>query len=341
MLKYLYPPGPRETRDSLLDLQTDPAKGQWLVYMDKGRLFLRPVGAVLLPEASKVERAIEVKVGELGDRLTDIARAQNLIGIAAAAANGGGDTLGITADLVKFPESAPRTLETAIPITWSDRGLVLTAGDWVSVRIHNDSLFPVWVTCLFVDSNFGIHAFYPTRNTGRTQNRIAPGSTFLTPAAKVTTKTFGLEHMVVIAVKARNDADEVDFTCLCEPTLEEAKAGTRGAPDLTLDSPLGRLFQTALYAQGTTRSFSRASLDDCGIRLISFRTQDKRDVTPPIPTKTRAAPEATPSAHMVVAPAVVPAEAAPTSWMPVVYVVVGVLCGGVAVLLVNRRRVAK
>ena len=63
---------------------------------------------------------------------------------------------------------------------------------------------------------------------------------------RVTGATLGLEHLVVIAVRRRESP--CDFSGLAQPTLERAGASPRGAD--TLESPLGRLLQAALYAPG-------------------------------------------------------------------------------------------
>ena len=47
---------------------------------------------------------------------------------------------------------------------------------------------------------------------------------------------------------------------------------TTRAPDQTLNSPLGRLFQNALFAEGTTRGLSRAAVNDYALGVLSWQS---------------------------------------------------------------------
>jgi len=81
----------------------------------------------------------------------------------------------------------------------------------------------------------------------------------------------GLEHLVAIAVKAGDKP--ADFTWLAQPNAEQAlRIGlVRGAE--YLESPLGRLLQQALFAEGDTRGLERGpSRANHALRLLSWRT---------------------------------------------------------------------
>ena len=90
----------------------------------------------------------------------------------------------------------------------------------------------------------------------------------------MTAKTVGLENLVVIAVKARVEDLPADFSFLAQETMPRARGlkGVRGNEERTIDSPLGRLFQNALYGEGATRGASSLDIDDYALRLLSWRT---------------------------------------------------------------------
>jgi hypothetical protein len=77
------------------------------------------------------------------------------------------------------------------------------------------------------------------------------------------------EHLVLIAVRAPDQAEPIDFSCLAQPSLERAR-GARAAP---WNSPLGQFLLTRLYAEGQTRGQRTAALDHYAVRRITWRVQ--------------------------------------------------------------------
>lgn len=80
--------------------------------------------------------------------------------------------------------------------------------------------------------------------------------------------------MLVIAVRSEPQRIPVDFTSLSQPSIEKAEA-TRGAQQ-GLDSPLGKLFQNAIFARGGVRGLTSTSVDTHAIRLISWKVEEAK-----------------------------------------------------------------
>src|SRR5262249_6611107 len=143
------------------------------------------------------------------------------------------------------------------PVQPSAQGPVFSPGDLIAFRIDNLGAKAVYPTLLFLDSGYGITALYPAE--GEVIEVLPAGKSHRTGMLRVTGKTVGLEHVVLIAVRA--GGQPVDFTVLEQPSLEQArKNALRGAG--ALETPLGRLLQNALYGAGTTRGLERTVLNE-------------------------------------------------------------------------------
>jgi hypothetical protein len=274
--------------NSLIEVVPDPAKADWLIRLLGGRVSLVPATgwvktadtAGAAPDARAHARgpdlfgpfALDDQVGrELDRNLGRIARARNLVSLASAAAGEeerGGSGTAFDLELLRFPDEKPGSPAEVVPLT--GQGLCLHAGDVIAFRIHNRSRYAVDVSLLFVDSVYEISAFFPEEGTS-TDNRLGPGKSLVTPKGRVSADTTGLEHMVAIIVKANTSDEPVNFNCLAETNLERAKSKTRGEPDRTLESQLGRVFQNALFGEGS-RGLSRVATRDFGLRVLSWRS---------------------------------------------------------------------
>jgi hypothetical protein len=196
-----------------------------------------------------------------------IARVENLLSLASPLA---GDSFSnsevrLTIEPLRFRDSKTRKGEV---VDWGS-GRTLNAGDIVGFRVKNQSRFAVDVTLLFVDSDYGISAFFP-EFPGAGANRVPPGRELLSPRAEVT-KSNGAEHIVVIAVKAEKTS--LDFTCLAQSGLENARALDGGGR--ALDSPLGQLLQSSLFGAGGRRGLRSVATANYSIRLISWGVRDE------------------------------------------------------------------
>lgn len=195
----------------------------------------------------------------LQSSLLKIARAENLKRLAATTydvGRGGLDVV-LQLDLRLNNNSEPP----GQPIEWGKEGLTLFNGDRVLCTIRNSGRFPIDVSVLYIDSGFGISSLFPENGE---INRLQPGDKLSVPI-EVTADTAGLEHLVVIAIKA--DGQPVDFSFLSQNTIDRAR--TRGGPT-GMDSPVGKLFQHALFAEGTTRGLRRTAVSDHVMNRVTW-----------------------------------------------------------------------
>ncbi len=192
---------------------------------------------------------------EAASALQRVARARQLVGVAA----NGADGLRMEIELLRF---APGEAD-GRPVTHGPQGRVLSHGDEIAFRIKNHSSVSIDATLLFVDSSYGIYALFPEPGTVD-DNRLPPGGELVTPKLEVTADTSGLEQVVALAV--RSTRDRVSFACLEQPSIET----TRG--DAALNSPLGELLKSVVYGEGDTRGLRRSASGDHATKLISWTT---------------------------------------------------------------------
>lgn len=240
-------------------------QAQWVLRVDasaSGRIYLIPAGGLRKdytderPTSDLPSQFGPVPSGDEGaswlkESLERIARAQNFLAIASRASHaaGSGDDSGpkIQVEVVRFHGGDDKMGE---PVPTAGPGAVLYKGDDIGIRVLNQGQDPADVTILLVNSRFGIEAFYPT---GVTVDNRVPAGNRRQLRGKITTTTVGLEHLIVIAVKAREEIGEyANFSFLAQPSVREVRRGLAGK-DRALDSDLGRLFQSAFYAHGRTR----------------------------------------------------------------------------------------
>lgn len=262
-----------------------PAESSWVLRLDSvdsGRIYLVPTGGLRRDSASNGTAGPEglaatfgpVPAGEasswLAESLGRIARAQNLLAVASRATQSSladPSTPRVRVEVVRFSGREDRT---GTPVS---AGATLYKGDDIGIRVINEGSDPVDITILLINnSRFGIEAFYPTGVT--VDNRIPSGKRRQL-RGRVTTTTVGLEHLVVIAVRAKEEiAEYANFSFLAQPSVREVRRGRE--KDRALDSALGRLLQNALYAQGTTRggppqAFGEVAFERCSWRVVPGR----------------------------------------------------------------------
>lgn len=296
---------------------TPPASAQWLLRARDHTLTLLPAGLQpangSLPQGSVGPTEVEGSPDKwLEDRLTRIAQARNLVRLASSMGTIAGGDVRIKAELVRYPPGVSVSEANAVPVPQTNTGIKLEKGERFAVRFHNQGRAGAWVTVLFVDSHHGVLPFFPRGADQAVENLVLPNTPLVTPMLKVG-KTFGLEHMIVIAVKANNKQKGVDFRWLCQGGVERA---------LKMPSPLEDLLGSAALAfrSGGTRGFEDVPLGDHALQLISFRTLPKDD------EPVRAADSASAGGGGKV------------PWEPVLYLGGGLIAGAMLVMLMNRRR---
>lgn len=269
---------------SVFELVDDRARAQWLVRPIEGnRIVLVPAEG--WPRAPGTEAAAAFGPapvdGELDawldERLGRIARATNLLRISGESTGErqrslfsallGKDRTDLRAELLELASLEDRQGK---PLEWSRGGLRLEEGAIVGLRLRNASSHPVDFTVLFVDSGYGIQAVYPSSKTV-VDNRLAPGASFLVGPLEIDATSVGLEHLLIIGVKA--DGQPIDFTWLGQSSLEQARAAGLPGDRAESEDPLGALFQRALFGKLGTRGLkATAAPPGVAVQAISWQS---------------------------------------------------------------------
>ena len=256
----------------LVHLESTIAAAKWVVRADQGKVYLIPAGGVQVrgidesPLFGPVPSDKEQR-DWLAGSLTQIARVNNLLKIANSADSGQQTTgLRVEVQLLRFKGLDDQMGE---PVAWTGEGKQLHVNDIIGFRVRNPNEFAVDVSLLFVDSGYGVTAFWPEPGTAMT-NRVPAGKTILTPKGEVNDATTGLEHMLVIAVEAQ--ARPTDFSFLEQPKLDRAKSapGSRGSATDVLSTEFGQFLEQASYLSGQ-RGLGKAIRERCSIQAVSWR----------------------------------------------------------------------
>jgi hypothetical protein len=263
--------------DSPVTVTDAPRKADIFARLKKGRAYLVPSDVLQMPGkwppgAPHFGPYPLDPPDKLHKALARIARARNLLRLASGGPGQDTGALGLEVTLLKTKGKEDRKGE---KLTWQKGGVQLTAGNWVAWKLVNRSKSreAVYFTLLFIDSNYGIRPVFPHPGTVG-DNLLKAGETRVIGPIRVNADTVGLEHVAVIAVRA--EGEPIDFTCLAQPTLERAAgdAARRGSGGKqAMDSPLGRVLQKALYAQGTARGLDTGDVDTSELRLISWQVR--------------------------------------------------------------------
>jgi hypothetical protein len=227
---------------------------------------------------------------ELKDRLFRIARAQNLLKVATSPTEilrGPSDhEINLKVELVRLKDDHDR-IGTVLP---PDPNQTFRVGDFIGVRLENQGRAPVDLTLLWIDGDSRITAAFP--DGPGVDNRLLPSTMGGTPLLKgyaITAEGLGREHLVIFAAAGRGQAERVDYTFLAERTFADAERGvrTRGGAEgaaATLDSPLSRLLQSAVFARGLSRGLKRIEARSYSIQNLTWRSLP-RAITQPTGSK--------------------------------------------------------
>ncbi len=255
---------------SLVEVVPNPGDAQWLVRARGNEVSLlpaEPLTASRDPNAAPGQVFAPIREDknlgeELRSRLNRIARAQNLVKLAAPGTpgvNGSDVQVGVRVELLKGPlDKEGRALD------WGKDELVFYPDDWIRFRLQNPNDFGIYVTLLYVDSNYGISAQYPTRQQLKP---LESGRSVSTDALQIVGDTLGPENWVVIAVK--DPGSPVDFRMLAQDSIP-------GKPR-ALQSPFGQLLLGELYPADSgegpkSRGVRRADVGNYTMGLIPSRT---------------------------------------------------------------------
>ena len=191
--------------------------------------------------------------------LMRIARARQLMGIASSGsvARRGVD---VRVDLVRYASQAELKGEV---VGFAGSGRKLRNGEMVAFKITNPCSYPIDVTLLFIDSQYGITSLFPEPGT-IDDNRILPEGALVTPRVEVVADTLGPEQVVAIAI--RSGVERQDFTCLEQESLGQTRGGT------LMKTPLGNLLRSAVYGDSAKRGLKRAEVSDYRMVVLPWTT---------------------------------------------------------------------
>jgi Caspase domain len=262
-------------RPSLVKLVTDPSEADWVLrpYKDGKMLVMVPAADLLVAKVEKPRQFgpypdSEELIEKLEESAALVARYENLKKLAGGFTDDSGD------QGVKFKVDIRRGKDKqdkkgTFPMTWPSTDLSFYNDDRVVFTITNTSRAPIDLTILHLDSDYKISCHYPKN---KEYNRIEPGKSLTLKPADLSTEQTAIEHLVFIAVKGENQT--VDFTSLEQPGLDKARAT---ANSKAMQSPLGQLFEKAMYNAGSTRGMKTAEVDDHAMHLVTWEIKhDKR-----------------------------------------------------------------
>ncbi len=255
---------------NLVAVVDDPKEADWLLQLNsfaEKQLFLTPVSGwageqegslpPLFGPAPKGEEFQEWFVNSL----TRIARVQSLLGVSGGASSEWDNDPSLEVELRLFKGRRDRVGEV---LRFDQGGIKLYNGDRIGFRVKNASEGPMDVTMLLIDSGFGISPLYPAEGQ---VNRLYPGNQVVR-SGEIGTSTIGLEHLLVVGVKAKPVDEPTNFSFLAQPTIERSRAlGGKG-----LGSPLGKIFQNSLFGEGGTRGASSSDVASFIMKTMSWQT---------------------------------------------------------------------
>lgn len=222
--------------------------------------------AVPLPASEPTPDTGERLQADLKRQLRRVARATNLLRVANQYAMDPG-TDGFRSRLLVQRGGTGNP----VPIDASDLP-ELSPGDVLAVEAENLGRFPVDVTILAIDANYGVQALFPT--PAHPGNRLQPGSPLrpLGDGAEVGDDAYGIERLVVLATRQEGTSGGAsDFRYLADDA--GASPATRGVGGAATDG--GMLDRAMLGTTTSTRGVGRRQ-DTLSVQVFSWRTIPRR-----------------------------------------------------------------
>jgi hypothetical protein len=113
------------------------------------------------------------------------------------------------------------------------------------------------LSALYVDAAHGITVLYPL--PAGASNRIEAGDRDRV-VARIDATTLGVEHLLLIAVEARPQADRRDFSFLAQPRLGESRAVADSVTHLLQRAAFGDARSAASRAAGDAQAVEAVDL---------------------------------------------------------------------------------
>jgi hypothetical protein len=266
--------------EAMFRLVDDPRSASWMITpLPDGRVSLMPAGGwAVQKDAGGKEAAKSTGYGPvptdnqmvewLEDALGRIGRADGLVQMAADRSQDllGGDDLApkLKVELLLRDDTGKPTIK----LPWPATDLTVYDKDRVVVQVTNTGRVPFDLTLLYVDSDHAIAPQFPKKGV---VNRVFVKDS-LPASITINSSTIGLEHVVLIAVKA--DGPQVDFLNLAQKGPEKVRdVAARG------DGPqarMAKLFDRRVYGGKPTEGTRGAAPDtvaDHTMSLISWQVK--------------------------------------------------------------------
>lgn len=257
-----------DNKGSLIQIVEGSSLAEWTVELNETAAYLSPrTGRLISPEnGQELAEDSESRYRHpnddelalwLEETLQKVAKASNLIKMATGSSPVlfGDSNVKVELEMLRYKEPGQ---EPEI-VKWEDG---VHEDDVVAFRAKNLGRLAVDVTMLFIDENFGIYDVFP-KHGFQADNRIAPQRAAETRPTKVTPASSN-EYMVVIAVQSNIvSSRQYDFSWLAQPAISQVR-GERG-------TPLERLMEKAVFAEGTTRGLKPLDIGSHAVRAISWK----------------------------------------------------------------------
>jgi hypothetical protein len=253
----------------MFELTENPHQVDWVVRVSGGKAYLHRAGSLEIDRAGgeggppTLDAFGPAPSGGaslaewITSRMQRIARAEGLLGMSNSNESlmGGEDPVRVNVQLIKYPSETSRGEAVRGDATFKP-------GDWIGFRVENYGRDSVDVTILYVDSGYGITSIFPESKTPF-NNVVDPGTEYTTETKQITSDTFGLERVVVIAVKS--GPKPVEFSWLEQETIEQAAQERGGA-----EHALNQLFEAAAYNPDGVRGIKKSESQAVAIRSVSL-----------------------------------------------------------------------
>jgi serine/threonine protein kinase len=209
---------------------------------------------------------VERLATDLKDILTRIARAQILLQLADRLESDqieGDAGLHVDLKLIRYRNDADQDGEP----DWRDRAISLKSGEQVAFQVENHGSQAVDVTLLWIHADSSITPFVVLAGENALEK------TYTTRRIKLEARSefAGMEERMVLIAAPRKGA-AADFSFLADPDLSRARAALKaGARERTLETPVGLLLQSALYAAGSVRGADVQSINEHAFRKVTWQ----------------------------------------------------------------------
>lgn len=178
-------------------------------------------------------------VGDLERDLPKLFRWQNLWRVSSGVnAMDGGETHDLKIGALKLSGLQDQEGE---PL----RGSVLRSGDLVRFTLRNDGIQNLWVTVLYLDSDFGVKRLSPGPLQIEARRALKPFTLQMTADGNS-----GGQEGLIVFVSPATDKTAPDFSFLEQEPILVASERTRGIGDVP-STPFGHLLKTAAFNSGT------------------------------------------------------------------------------------------